>query len=78
LKRLTQWIPIGAPLKPAFSPARDAGNLGSSSIASITWALCTILSDSLRDFASRLISTSSSFVNVRNAIRFGISSSVFL
>ena len=28
--------------------------------------------DSVRDFASRLTSCSSSFVNVRNLIRFGI------
>ena len=77
LKRLTHWIPIGAPLKPTFSPAREAGNLGSSSMASITCALWTNLIGSLRDFANRLISVSSSFVNVRNAIRFGISSSCF-
>jgi len=42
-------------------------------MAAITLARCTNLSGSLRDFANRQISASSSVVNVRNAIRFGIS-----
>ena len=75
LKRLTQWMPRGAPLKPAGSPALEGGILGSSNIAAITRARCTNLSGSFREFASRLISTSSSVVNVRKFIRFGISSS---
>jgi hypothetical protein len=41
------------------------------------WALCTSLAAAVRDFASRLISVSSSVVKVRNLICFGIQPSVF-
>jgi len=43
----------------------DGGNLGSSSMATITRARCTNLIASLRELASRLISVSSSFVKLR-------------
>jgi hypothetical protein len=43
----------------------------------MTRARCTNLIGSLRDFASRLISCSSSFVKVRNMIRLGMLSSCF-
>jgi len=75
LKSLTQWILIGAPLKSAFSPAREIGKLEPPNVASITRALCTSLRGYLRDFTNRLISASPSVVNVRNAIGFGIVSS---
>jgi hypothetical protein len=41
-------------------------------MAAMTLARWTIRMDSVRDFASRLISCFSSFVKVRNLIRFGI------
>jgi hypothetical protein len=68
-------MPIGAPLKPASSPAREAASSGFSSMAAMTWARWTIRIGALRDFARRLISCSSSLVKVRSLIRFGILSS---
>lgn len=69
LNRLTHMEPEALLLKPTCKPASEAWSVGSSTIAAINRARCTRCSDSLREFASRLISVSSSVVNVLSKTR---------
>jgi hypothetical protein len=69
LNRLTQADPELLFLKPTCMPAFEASSMGSSSMATINRARCTRRSDSLRELASRLISVSSSVVNVLSKTR---------
>jgi hypothetical protein len=69
LNRLTQIDPEALLLKPTCNPASEAWSVGSSSMALINRARCTRRRGSLRELANRLISVSSSVVNVLSKTR---------
>jgi hypothetical protein len=69
LNRLTQMDPEALLLKPTCNPASEAWSVGSSSMALINRARCTMRRGSLRELANRLISVSSSVVNVLSKTR---------
>ena len=69
LNRLTHLAPEALLLKPTRKPASEACSLGSSSMEAINCARCTRRIDSFRELANRLISVSSSVVNVLSITR---------
>ena len=70
LKRLTHRGPEAVLANPTMYPASLASRSGSSCMALISCARWTIREGSLRDFASRLISSASSVVKVLSVTRF--------